>query len=367
MNESSRVGRLAGSLLFAAACLGEAGAVQAQQSGADQTLAEVLFREAQKLVEAGKYSAACPKFAESQRLDPGLGTLLNLALCHEKEGRTATAWTEFRQAAGEARTAGRRDRLKLAQDHIAVLEPQLSKVVIQLAPEVAKQNPEVRFDDVPIARAAWGLAMPADPGTHQIRVQAGSKGFKSTIEVAARAAPITVTVSNLEGDNTTKPPDAAATATDPSQPKPLGADPSRNAMLGQKSDGSTARTVVLIAEGVVAVGGLALGAVQLGKASSEQTQVDELRTRLAATDPNPCRPGGGAASTDCAALRGHVDDQATASNIAVAGLVAGGLGAVALAATWLLWKPSAAGSGEVAVSPMLSAGTSGVVLTWKHR
>ena len=43
MNERSRVGRLAGALLAAAACLGEASAVQAQQSG-DQTPAEVLFR-----------------------------------------------------------------------------------------------------------------------------------------------------------------------------------------------------------------------------------------------------------------------------------------------------------------------------------
>ena len=45
-------------------------------------MAESLFREGKRLSSEKKFSEACPKFEESYRLDPGLGTLLNLATCH---------------------------------------------------------------------------------------------------------------------------------------------------------------------------------------------------------------------------------------------------------------------------------------------
>src|SRR5262249_46236771 len=54
-------------------------------------MAEKLFDEARQLMLGHTYDEACAKFAESERLDPAAGTLLNLAVCHEAQGRTATA------------------------------------------------------------------------------------------------------------------------------------------------------------------------------------------------------------------------------------------------------------------------------------
>src|SRR5262245_23511913 len=73
---------------------------------ADKAAAEALFNHAKQLVKEGKLSEACPKFEESLRLDPGIGTLLYLADCQEKAGKTASAWARFLEAAAAAKAAG---------------------------------------------------------------------------------------------------------------------------------------------------------------------------------------------------------------------------------------------------------------------
>src|SRR5690349_13986528 len=75
-------------------------------SSEDQAAAQALFDDAKELVKSGKAAEACPKFEESQRLDPGLGTQLNLADCYERIGRTASAWTIYVEVAPAARREG---------------------------------------------------------------------------------------------------------------------------------------------------------------------------------------------------------------------------------------------------------------------
>src|SRR4051812_22569154 len=69
----------------------------------DQSLAETLFEEGRVLMQEGVLQQACAKFAESQRVAPACGTLLNLGVCHEKLGQTASAWTNYVDAMRLAR------------------------------------------------------------------------------------------------------------------------------------------------------------------------------------------------------------------------------------------------------------------------
>ena len=78
----------------------------AQARSEDRVAAESLFTDARRLMQAGDYEQACPKLEASRRLEPGLGTTLNLGDCYEKIGRTASAWGEFRSAAAEAQKVG---------------------------------------------------------------------------------------------------------------------------------------------------------------------------------------------------------------------------------------------------------------------
>src|SRR5438132_715593 len=117
------------SLLVLAAVLALAPRARAE-TASNQAAAEALFNDGRRLVGEGKFAEACPKFAESQRLDPAPGTLLNLGGCYEKNGQTASAWATFKLAASIAKQRGRADFESVAREHIAKLEPRLSTLTI---------------------------------------------------------------------------------------------------------------------------------------------------------------------------------------------------------------------------------------------
>lgn len=146
--------------------------VQAEPSAQDKALASVLFKEARDLLANNDIDKACRKFEESQRIDPSGGTLLNLAVCREKQGRTASAWAEFNEALAWARRDGRQDRVQFAHDRMKALEPRLSYIVLDVPPTAIVEGFEVRRDNSIVRRAAFGSRMPVDPGNHVIKALA---------------------------------------------------------------------------------------------------------------------------------------------------------------------------------------------------
>jgi hypothetical protein len=160
------------------------------------TTAEALFAEGRKLMTAGRYGEACPKFEASERLDPGLGTLLNLAHCYEKLGHTASAWASFREAAATARTAGSADREDIARSRAAALEPRLSRLKISLAGNSG--GVEVRRDGVLVDSAELGTALPVDPGQHEIVASApGKVSWSKKVDVPSNASTVELEVPEL--------------------------------------------------------------------------------------------------------------------------------------------------------------------------
>ncbi|MDI1444534.1 hypothetical protein [Polyangium sp. 6x1] len=166
---------------------------------ARRAAAEALFDEGKWLMDQGRHPEACPKFAESQRLDAGVGTLLNLADCLEKIGRTASAWAEFRAAAYAAREKGQVERETVARERAAALEPRLARLVIT-APWAEKvQSLEIRKDGQMFGRALWGTAVPVDPGKHVVEALAeGKRPYRVEVEVpGGQAARVTAAIPEL--------------------------------------------------------------------------------------------------------------------------------------------------------------------------
>src|SRR5207244_2156613 len=128
------------------------------------------------LMAQGDYARACPKLQESYNQDPATGTLLALGLCQEQRGALASAWTIYSQVASRAHAEGRSDREQAARERVTALTPRLSKLIVQVPPQVAAlPGLIVRRDGQPLAAAAWGSAVPADAGEHVIEVSADGK------------------------------------------------------------------------------------------------------------------------------------------------------------------------------------------------
>jgi hypothetical protein len=111
----------------------------------DTAGATALYKEGLSLMEQKRYAEACPKLVESQRLDAGGGTLVAIALCHEAEGKLATAWADWDEAMSQAKRDHRADREKAAKQHIAALEPRLAKTS-SLAPRPARNDGRAQAD-----------------------------------------------------------------------------------------------------------------------------------------------------------------------------------------------------------------------------
>jgi hypothetical protein len=167
------------------------------QSPDNKVAAEALFEEGRRLAADGKYAEACPKFADSERLDPSSGTLLNLANCWEKIGRIATAWATYKEAESAANAAGRKDNEATAQRRADALAPKLSRVTLQVTQPI--DGMDVKRDGVGVSRAEWGVAIPIDPGHHEIAATApGFKTWSTGIDVGLDAAQFPVTVPALQ-------------------------------------------------------------------------------------------------------------------------------------------------------------------------
>lgn len=217
------------------------GRAAAEPSAEDKALATALFREARALLGQGRTADACLKFEESHRLDPSGGTILNLALCHEQEGKLARSWSEFTEAIAFARRDRRGDREAEASEHASKLEPRLSRLTVVVPDGARVDGLRVERDGRDISPASWSVAMPVDGGDHVVRATApGRQPFTTTIALPSEGGTATVEIPAL----------ALAPAPQPAPPPPVAATPALLLTAPAKApDHNPRRTVAWIAGG----------------------------------------------------------------------------------------------------------------------
>jgi len=259
--------RLACAIVIAGAASSPRSA-DAQPTDTTRTAAgQVLYDEAMKSYDAGRYAEACPKFEEASRIVPeGIGVKLMLASCWEHAGRLASAWTMYRAAESEAGRANQADRQKKAADAMAALEPKLAKVTVDVAPALrGATDLAVTKDGVPVGSALYGVAIPVDSGTVTIDAHASTGVFHRVLEVRdgdAKTVVVDALVPAEEGPTApvTSTPETAPVAPDEHTPSrriaPLPTTPTPSAEDGALET----RTVAGIVIGSVGVAAAAVGA-----------------------------------------------------------------------------------------------------------
>jgi hypothetical protein len=275
----------------------------------DRSAAVAIFDEAERLSAEGKYAEACPKYAESNRLDPQLGALLHLADCYEKAGKTASAWASWRDAADLAATRGD-PREQIAREHSIALEPKLSRLTIVVSSDTTLPGLEVRRDGIVVGASLWGSAIPVDPGEHSIEAVAPSKqDWSNTVTVGGTSDSVTVTIPQLVDVPREAPPQQAAAREQPQPPR-----------VDRDSQSSAAPILAWTALGVGAVG-LTVGTVFW---ISAKNKVDEYGAICNQT-------GADGASDWCpenrrAEVNSILDDARTAKAVAIVGYALGIVG-----------------------------------------
>jgi hypothetical protein len=321
-----------------------AGTAIADESAA----AEALFISARELMSKGDFDAACPKLEASQKLDPALGTMLNLGFCYESRGQLASAWAQYRAAAAQADREGQGERARFAAAHVAVLEPRL----ITLAIRTHEDGVEVTRDGVVLERAVIGVALPVDPGPHEVRARApGKTAWRSEITMDARTPHVVVDVPPLADE-----PHAQSPVDEPHVAGPhLESGPTVTPPRDAESDGARrplgARRIAALSFGAAGAAGLVTGTVFGAVALSKWSDATSHHCI-----GNECDPQGLSLASD--ARR-----SASASSLS---LVLGGAALVAGATLWFSSAPSPASnaaSNAPKIYPVVGASAAGMGLS----
>jgi len=181
--------------------------------------ADSLFDEGSALLKAGKVEEACGKLAQSQSLEPAIGTLGLLAYCHEQSGKLATAMREYGQVAELAHLASQATREKVAREKVTELSGRVTRLSVVLTePPVGV---EALLDGRRLDATELRASMPVDPGAVELRISApGMEPWTQPLDVPADGSTLRVVVPRLNPLKAAEPAPLVSKPAPAPQPEP---------------------------------------------------------------------------------------------------------------------------------------------------
>jgi hypothetical protein len=348
--------------LLVVSSIGSVARAQSTTATQASNAAGALFDKGRQYLAAGKYAEACAAFEQSQRLDPQLGTLFNLATCNEHLGKLATAWGQFHDIAQRDANKTRRQR---AASEAGKLVPRLPKLVIKLEPAVPDATVTSNGVDV---GALLGIESPVDLGDYVVVARApGYAESRATARVTDEGKTVAVSIALARPRSeaikpATAPPGESPRVAPPvarpaAEPSPPVAPPSSVARSGPEEPSSPAappasnrRTLGIVA--LAGGGALIAGGLVLGKLASDRWSDAKA----------VCGPGVDCATPDDLTRAQYLTSQARVrGNLATASIIAG---AAVVGVGVYLWlrAPSSTGSVSARLVPRVDPTGAGIAL-----
>jgi tetratricopeptide (TPR) repeat protein len=288
--------------------------------------ADRLFEEGRQLLAAGRASEACPKFERSQELDPGRGTLINLAACYEAIGHLVEALAVYEDVLAQSGAANDDQRLDAAKKLIEKLEPRIPRLTV-IVDAARPAGLVITIAGVEVPASSWA-DVPVNPGPVEIVATAeGYEPWRTQINTAA------------DGQRTEVSVPALVKVALPGE-----------RVIEKETRRSRGRTIAGLS--IAGAGAVMFGAsivLALGAKNSYDTALDAHCDGMA----NGCDATGVAQTSD-ARKQGNL------------ATIVGGVGLVALAGGVVLWltapRQTVEVSRPVSVIPQVSGDGAGVVL-----
>ncbi len=199
--------------------------------------ADALFKQGKKLSAEKRYAEACPAFEQSMKLDPAIGTQLNIGKCYEEWGLLGKALVAYRSAQKMAHDA-KDDREPKIKAIIDELDSNVPRLTIKLPKNASSEGVVVKLDNKPMT--TFGEAMIIDPGVHTIDYTVDGEKKQKTVPVE-RGGDSEVTL-DIPKDRVVKAQPAETT-------KPVATEPGASPGHTQRLGG-----LVLGGAGVIAIG-----------------------------------------------------------------------------------------------------------------
>jgi hypothetical protein len=276
------------------------------------------WAEAAKLLDEGRrlmskratLDRGCAVLEKSYSLRKRGDTLLNLAECHRRQGKTATAWREFDEAIRYAKEAEYGEAVIVAIQYRDQLASMLSELVVEVPAEAGRpEGLTLSLDGKPLPESQWGQTLYVDPGPHVVTASApGHRPFSATTEVGDKGIRAQLFVKL---DPIPKPP--------VEQPKPL---PPKPPPPPREPPAPEVPVWAVVVGGV----GVAMMGVSVGFLADSVAAGDELDATCGGEPRNACRPGDPFADIYAREVRSY----GLFVGLGAGGLVAAGVGAAGI-------------------------------------
>jgi hypothetical protein len=341
------------------------GALAAEPTPSEISVARRLFQEGRALEEAARWRDAASKFRQATAIKDTPGMRFHLARCEEEQGALVEALVEYDRAR-ELIDSGTRapDVERLLAAARERVRGRVALLTLRL-PE-ALHNVSLEVDGKALSTSVLGAPLPINPGKHQLRAAApGRKSYAEDLQLGSGELrevtldlPAALPVP-LAAPAPAPAPKLAATVARAPAPVPL------RSSSASSDSASPARTIVLVSEATLFAAGLGAG---IGFTLSHGSADDRYRTAnqsvldsvggsdeqgvaCASADPPPA----------CSELEQARQDRDRAAQLATGAFIAAGASAVAFGLTWWLWphRPPALRVGAAAQPQRVDLAISG--------